>query len=175
VTYKAEILLGRIAKVYGRDGTVTIRLEKKFIEKITVPESVFLEVEGKLVPFFISWSDYSDGDILRVRFEGYESISKAGEFTGCRVFLTEGDDPGNEDIPDYHLLIGYTLILSDNTRIGTIKELIENPEQLLAVVQPEKGGKILVPLHEELIEGLDRKKKIIRMDLPEGLIDLNQS
>ncbi len=31
-------------------------------------ESVFLEIEGKPVPFFISESEYPGGDILRLKF-----------------------------------------------------------------------------------------------------------
>jgi len=39
-------------------------------------KSVFLEINGKPVPFFISLSEYSGGDILKLKFEGYESYEK---------------------------------------------------------------------------------------------------
>ena len=51
-------------------------------------ESVFLEIEGRPVPFFVSGSDYSGADILKLRFDGYDSSDKVSEFTGCRIFLT---------------------------------------------------------------------------------------
>ena len=56
MAYNANILLGRILKIQGYDGTITVKLEKDFIDNIPEMESVFLEIEGKPVPFFISSS-----------------------------------------------------------------------------------------------------------------------
>ena len=76
MAYKSNILLGRITKVSGYEGAVTVKLEKIFTENIPQMESVFLEIEGRPVPFFISDSEYSGADILKLRFEGYDSIEK---------------------------------------------------------------------------------------------------
>ena len=173
VTYRAEILLGRISKVYGHDGTVNIRLEKKFIEKIPLMESVFLEVEGKPVPFLIESSDYPGGDILRLKFDGYNSIEKVSEFTGCRVFLTENDGSIEQNHPDFHLLSGYSILLADGSLLGTINSIIENPGQMLAAVQVKGKKEIYIPLHEDLITSVDQKRRQIIMDLPEGLTELD--
>ena len=54
MAYNSDILLGRITKVSGYEGAVTVRLEKIFFENIPQMESVFLEIEGRQVPFFIS-------------------------------------------------------------------------------------------------------------------------
>lgn len=174
VTYNAEILLGRISKVYGHDGTVNVRLEKRFIEKIPLIESVFLEVEGKPVPFLIASSDYPGGDILRLQFDGYESIEKASEFAGCKVFLTSKLNADKNVNSDYQLLTGYTLLLPDNTLVGTISELIENPGQLLAIVTSKNKTELYIPLHEDLITGIDQENRVIIMELPDGLTDLNK-
>ncbi len=61
MAYNANILLGRISKVHGFEGAVTVKLEKNLIENIPDMESVFLEIEGKPVPFFIEESDYPGG------------------------------------------------------------------------------------------------------------------
>ena len=46
MAYKTHILLGRITKVHGYEGAVTVRLEKTFTEKnIPVLESVFRPLE----------------------------------------------------------------------------------------------------------------------------------
>ena len=107
MAYISNILLGRITKISGYEGAVTVKLEKTFTEDIPHLESVFLEIEGKPVPFFISGSEYSGADILKLTFDGYGSIEKVSGFTGCRVFLTSGGSGGShkDDISD---LIGYT-------------------------------------------------------------------
>jgi 16S rRNA processing protein RimM len=169
MAYNARILLGRIAKVHGYEGVVTIRLERTFTEKITEMESVFLEIEGKPVPFLISESEYDDSGILKVKFDGYGSIEKVSQFTGCRVFL---NSEKKEDITNMDFS-GFKVYLKDNTLAGTIRAIIENPGQWIINVETESGKELLIPFHEDFIISSDRKKKIIVMDLPEGLTEMN--
>jgi 16S rRNA processing protein RimM len=171
MAYNAHILFGRIAKVHGYEGAVTVKLEKAFIENIPELESVFLEIDGIPVPFFISDSEYQGADILKLKFEGYESVEKVSEFTGCKIFLTSGKT--EENSIDLKGLSGYKVYKIDNRLVGTVIDVIENPGQLLMNVRIKKDKKILIPLHEDFIIKTNNKKKIIKMNLPEGLIDLN--
>jgi 16S rRNA processing protein RimM len=172
MAYKNDILLGRITKVSGFEGAVTVKLELLFSGKLPNMESVFLEIEGRPVPFFISDVDYSGADILRLKFDGYNSSGKVTEFAGCRVFLTA---PGtfNNKIEEINGLIGYTIETSENISIGTIKEVIHNPGQLLLNVISGSKKSILIPLHEDLIVKIDDKRKLMIMEIPEGLTEIN--
>jgi 16S rRNA processing protein RimM len=172
VAYNANILLGRIIKIQGYNGTLTVKLENDFTENIPEMESVFIEIDGKPVPFFISSSDYSGGDSLKLRFEGYGTYEKVSGFSGCRLFLTSGDV---KNIPsgDGKSISGFKVILKNKTVIGNIDEIIHNPGQnLLKVISPEKK-EILIPFHRDFILSLDEKKRIIIVELPEGLTEIN--
>lgn len=172
MAYKPQILLGTITKAHGFEGAVTVRLEKGFIENVPEMESVFIEFEGKPVPFFITYAEYPGGDVITLKFDGIDSVQKAKEFSRCRVFLTSGEPEYNagEDIKD---LIGFKIFSSENKKIGIIKDLTENPGQILLNVDTGDDREILIPFHENLIVKVDKRKKIIRMDLPEGLTELN--
>ena len=172
MAYNSDILLGRITKVNGYEGAVIVKLEKTFSENIPQMESVFLEIEGRPVPFFISGSEYSGADILKLKFEGYDSIEKISEFTGCRVFLTTGipDDYQTEDIQS---LTGYKVLILGDKLLGSIKEVIPNPGQWLLNIISTKNKDILIPFHEHFIVSMDKKKKILVMDIPDGLIEIN--
>jgi 16S rRNA processing protein RimM len=172
MAYNADILLGTIIKVHGYEGTVTVKLEKAFTENIPEMKSVFLEIEGKPVPFFISESDYPGGNILRLKFDGYESIEKVAGFTGCKVFLTCGNNviSVSENIDE---LTGYMVYLPDNSLVGIVTEIINNSGQKLLIISSEKEKEILIPLHEDLVVKTDKNKHIIVMDLPDGLTDMN--
>jgi 16S rRNA processing protein RimM len=172
MTYKYQILLGKISRVNGYDGSVTVKLEKFFLDNIPDIESVFLEINGKQVPFFISLSEYSGGDILKLKFDGYESFEKVNEFNGCRVFLTTiNEEYKPADKPDN--ILGFKVVSQNKNLIGTVTELIQNPgHDLLRIISPDKK-EILIPFHEDLIKGFDKRKKTIIVELPEGLIDLN--
>src|SRR5450759_1651583 len=108
MAYINNILLGRITKASGYEGAVAVKLEKIFTENIPQMESVFMEIEGRPVPFFISDIEYPGADILKLSFDGYNSSGKISEFIGSRIFLTN-NMPGNIDQKtDDQTLIGYT-------------------------------------------------------------------
>lgn len=171
MAYNAGILLGRIQKIQGYDGTLTVKLERDFAEDISDMESVFIEYEGKPVPFFIAHLEDEGGDTIKLRLEDCDTYEKASMFAGCRVCMTSG--PRQEEAGGNSGLTGFTVLLSDRSIVGTIEEIIQNPGQdLLRILSPEKR-EILVPLHNDFITGINKKNKTITMNLPEGLIEIN--
>jgi 16S rRNA processing protein RimM len=173
MAYTSNILLGRITKVSGYEGAVAVKIEKVFTENIPQMESVFLEIEGRPVPFFISDSEYSGADLLKLWFEGYDTIDRISEFIGCSVYLTAGKPEDNQRIADNQLLIGFQVRTQENELIGSISDIISNNGQWLLNVIAINKKIILIPFHEDLIIGIDEKKKIVTMDIPEGLLEIN--
>jgi 16S rRNA processing protein RimM len=173
MAYKSNILLGRITKVSGYEGAVTVKLEKSFTENIPHIESVFLEIEGRPVPFFISDYNYSGADVVKLSFEGYESEERVSGFIGCRIFLTDTGPEDKHSKPDTNNIIGFKVFLADSNLLGTITEIIENPGQWLLIIKSPANKEILIPFHEDFIVSIDKKKKSFIMDIPEGLAEIN--
>ena len=172
MAYRSNILLGRITKLSGYEGAVAVKLEKIFTENIPEMESVFLEIEGRPVPFFISGIEYTGADILKLSFEGYNSIEKVSEFTGCNVFLT-ASAKSNDKIPESQNLIGYLVTDHENKEIGSISEIIANNGQWLLNVITSDRKKILIPFHEHFIVRIDKMEKLVVMNIPDGLLEIN--
>ena len=172
MAYTCNILLGRIIKIIGYEGTVAVKLEKIFTENIPQMESVFLEIEGRPVPFFISGSEYLGADILKLSFDGYNSDEKVSEFAGCKVFLTSALN--NDNLKESNVsLIGYIVYIQGDQMLGSITEVLTNNGQWLINVISKNKKDILIPFHEHFIRSVDKRKKIIIMNLPEGLTDIN--
>ena len=171
MTYTSDILLGHLTKTKGFEGAVTVKLEKVFIENIPQMESVFLEVEGRLVPFFIAFAEYSGAGAIKLKFEGYDSIEKINEFTGSRVFLTTKiSDINQANTQD---LNGYDVLIEGDKLLGTITEVIPNPGQWLLSILSINNKIILIPFHEHFIVSIDNPRRIIVMDIPDGLLEIN--
>jgi 16S rRNA processing protein RimM len=66
--------------------------------------------------------------------------------------------------------VGYTIV-NAGVEIGVISEIEEYPQQEMATINYNKKD-ILIPLNEQFIIKLDNKKKVIEMELPEGLLEL---
>jgi 16S rRNA processing protein RimM len=172
MAYKSDILLGRITKLSGYEGAVAVKLEKIFSENIPEMESVYLEIEGRLVPFFISDLEYSGADILKLKFESYNTIEKVNEFIGARVFLTT-IVPVQDESVNFQSFHGFQVFNQHNVLVGEIADVIPNPGQLLLSINSGENKEILIPFHEHFILSVNKRKKIIVMNLPEGLIDIN--
>ncbi|HLN20389.1 MAG TPA: hypothetical protein VK213_04825 [Bacteroidales bacterium] len=168
--YNPGILFGQITKTSGFEGAVVIRLEKKFIDNIPQMESVFLEIDGRPVPFFISELEET-GPEIKVIFDDYSSVDKVTEFKGCRVFLTKAGESDNDD-PGLSSIIGFEVLDQAGNNLGRIREVITGP-QLLLSIEDAAHNEILIPLHEDLIIGISKAKKSVRMEVPEGLTDIN--
>lgn len=171
MSYKTGILLGRIIKVKDTEGAVTIRLERSFTNEIPEMKSVFLMIEGKPVPFIISGYETPGQGILKLKFAGYDTIEKIIEFNGCKVYLDSGGEETN--ISGLNDIIGFKVESHDKSFKGTIRDITENPGQWLLNVEAENGQEILIPFHEDLIVKADRRKRLIIMNLPEGLTEIN--
>lgn len=172
MAYRCNILLGRITKISGYEGAVLVKLEKNFTDNVPSIESVFLEIEGRPVPFFISGSEYSGGNVLKLSFRGYDSVESINEFLGCRTFLTFGANFEKLTAADENL-IGYRVFIQENVLLGSISEVLENNGQWLINVISINNKDILIPFHEHFIISLDKKKKVIIMNIPEGLTGIN--
>jgi 16S rRNA processing protein RimM len=172
MAYKTHILLGKITKVHGYQGAVNIRLERNFSDNIPEMESVFIETDGRPVPFFIEYSEQPDFSTLRLKFLDYNSTEKVKEFIGCRVYFTQSGNlgPTAENLND---LTDYEVLSDEGISIGVVTELIENPGQFLLVIKTSSGKELLLPLHEDLVKEIIHEKRIIRMIIPQGIGDIN--
>jgi 16S rRNA processing protein RimM len=67
-------------------------------------------------------------------------------------------------------LLGY-MVQEGGKDIGVIQEVIEQPHQLLVTIA-YKGQEAYIPLHEESLKGVNHAKKIVMVELPDGLLEL---
>jgi 16S rRNA processing protein RimM len=67
-------------------------------------------------------------------------------------------------------LLGYDVVENDVV-LGKIEEVIEQPHQLLCRIDLD-GKEAYIPLHEETIVKIDKKKNQVIVELPEGLLEI---
>lgn len=169
------ILLGRIKKVHGYEGAVLISLEDRFAEELPEMEWVFIEIDGKPVPFLVSsLAENASGNIL-LKFEGYESPDLMTEFTGCRLFIEQENMEHENELSPYLILEGYKIFGSDKKLLGIVRKVMSLPMQYMLVLENDEKEEILIPLNEDWLLEINREQQSIYMDLPDGIIQINKS
>jgi len=136
-------------------------------------ESVFIQIEGKLVPFFIQNIKFRPKRAEAVvRFQDVDTPEKAQRLIGSDLYLPiEFISPLKGEAFYFHEIVGYEVIDKQKGALGKITSVLEFPGN--PVFQIQSGKKeVLIPANDDFIEKLDRKNKKIYLNAPEGLIDL---
>ena len=162
---------GKITKTHGLKGEVTIKIDVANPEDFTELRYLLIEEKGNLIPYFIENQKIS-GDKMFVQLQDVKKVEQAVAFIGKAVFLPNEMMPELEEDEFYYSeIVGFRLIDAEKGEIGQISDVLEYPTQ--AVIQVMKDGKeILIPIHDDIIEKVDKKAKTLNIKAPEGLIDM---
>lgn len=164
--------LGKIAKKFSYKGEVLIYLDTDEPELYENLESVFVECNKHLVPFFIENSNLHKNDFLRVRFEDVTNEEEADALLGNAVYLPLKMLPkltGNKFY--YHEVIGFEVEDQRLGIVGKIQYINDSSVQpLFEVLNGEV--EILIPMIDLFLVKIDRENKKVIMNLPEGLIEM---
>lgn len=163
--------LGKVTKKHGFKGNLILHLDTDEPELYTDMESVFIEKDGILVPFFFeSIRPHANGKLL-VKFEdiGEDEVDR---LINKALYLPLEELPELDGIDFYyHEIIGYTVIDSERGEIGTIENINDSGIQALFEIDYQ-GKEVLIPVINEWILEVNREDKSIKIETPEGLIDL---
>jgi 16S rRNA processing protein RimM len=165
--------LGHITKTTGYKGAVVFLLDVDFPDKYKKLDSVFIEINDKLLPFCIkSISLPSNSRFATVVLENVDNPEKAKSLVNHKLFLPlRLLAPLENDQFYYHEIIGFEVEDLVYGRIGTVTGIIDMTHY--PVIQINAGGKeVLVPAVKEMIRQIDRENKILVLSVPDGLIEL---
>ena len=127
--------IGYITKTKGLKGEVQVYFE--YDEPVNLPlNSVFAEINGKLVPFFISAYKLQNNQTGNFYFDDIDTIEKAQTLIRKKLYLPNSLKPVKED--DEFLITDLKgFIVHDETagELGEIIEIHEYPQQFVAVVE----------------------------------------
>lgn len=164
--------LGYIAKLHGFKGEVSLFLDVTEPEHYATLDAIYIDVNDQLIPFFIERIKLKNNGFAAVLLEGVTAEDQARELLRKSVYLPSAI---LEDLDDRHFydheVIGFSAEDVNHGPIGTIQDVIDlaaNP--LLQIVEGDR--EILVPLLPGLVKNVNRSKKNLLIEAPEGLIGL---
>jgi 16S rRNA processing protein RimM len=165
-------LFGKLTKCNRKTGQLTLVTDvddASYYENIDI---IFLDIDGGLVPFILSEFNQRSHDAFLMTLEDYDNPEKAQPLVGTKAYLPVNllKKLGKKQFY-FHEIVGYAVIDSQKGDIGKIVQVLEAPEQDILQIS-HLGKELLIPVIDEFIEKLDRRRKILFISAPEGLIDL---
>jgi 16S rRNA processing protein RimM len=161
--------IGYVLKPHGLKGEVTISLEDS--PDLDEVKSVFLEQGDSLVPYFIEAISIR-GTKAFLKFDDVDTPEEAQTISKCSIYLpkTSRAKSGRNEFHDDEV-IGFEVIMNPDVVLGNIQEVIAaGPNKLL--VLEHKGKEVMIPINGPFIKSVNKSRKRITVELPDGFLDI---
>ncbi len=161
--------IGFIRKTHGVYGKLILEFESRFEESVAEADRFFIEIDGLLVPFFAEKDElrFKPGQTALIKFMWVETEKYARRLVDKSVYLFKNEIIiGAGDIEEESFL-GFHIFDEKGENKGVVTAVDNYSGNIVLTV--EKGGsEFLVSYNEDLLLGIDEKKKNIRLKLPDG-------
>ena len=160
--------IGRLGKAHGVKGEVSFQFDDDIFDRVDA-DYLVLDIDGILVPFFMEEYRFRNDTVCLVKFCDIDTQQRAQELTGCDVYFPRALAEEAEEMPSLASLVGFEIVdASNGNTVGNIVAIDDSTINLL--FELEDGT--LIPASNELIEDIDAEQRTIRMNIPEGLLDI---
>lgn len=167
--------IGFIQKPHGISGELVIRFQEQYYDTLEDTNAVFLDIEGLLVPFFVPDEGirFRTGESAIMKLIWVETETQAQKLAGLSVFVKNEDVTIDEESFDVRMLEGFVLFDQLKNQIGTISAVNDFSGNIILDVN-YLGKEIMIPFNEDFLVDFDLQKKLITLDLPDGLLNLDE-
>ena len=155
--------IAQVLKSNGTDGELLVSFFDVDPEEIDLQEPVFIYMDGLPVPFYFESFVRRGVNRALVHLTGVHSLKDADELAGQDIFADYFEVTEDSD------LTGWTVLSPDGATVGLIVGYEDIPGNLCVYVDTSDGER-LIPLHPDLVLGMDQSSRTITLQIPEGLL-----
>lgn len=161
--------IGVIGKTHGVKGELSIHVDDDVFDRVDA-DYLVLRLDGILVPFFMEEYRFRSEDVVLMKFVSVDTQERARELTGTEVFfprhLAESEEETEMSMAQ---IVGFSIVNdADGKEVGRVENIDDSTVNTLF----ELDNGILIPATDDMVTEIDMEKRIVRMLLPEGLLDL---
>jgi len=168
---KDLIHIGKIVAPHGITGQVIIEHALGKSISFKGVEVLFVEqTKNSFIPYFIQSASAKTDKLTHVHFEGMKTREATSIVISKKVWVPQEEFQKLVEKNAPLALLGF-MVQEAGKPLGVIKEVIEQPHQLLVTID-YNGQEAYIPLHEETLKAVNHAKKLVTVELPEGLLDL---
>ena len=180
------VVVGRIARAHGNRGQVIVNVETDFpVRRFQPGRVVYLNADGGPRPYRIAAVRFHAGRPV-LTLSGVETMSQAEALAGQELRVLEVTLPLLPAGTYYqHDLVGCEVKMTTGTVVGTVVAVRGSAGANRLIVRPAgrdgtdggsggDGDEIEMPLAEPICVGIEPRRKMVIVDPPDGLLELNR-
>ena len=164
--------IGLFNKPRGIHGELQFTFTDDIFDRVDCDYLICL-LDGIFVPFFIEEYRFRSDSTALVKLEGIDTAERARMFTNVEVYFPVKHAEEAEDGElSWNFFVGFRMEDVRHGELGEVVEVDTTTVNTLFVVEQEDGEELLIPAQEEFIVEINQEKKLITVELPEGLLNL---
>jgi len=165
------VAVARVVKTRGVRGEVVAALLTDFPDRFKGLESLIAITPSGARSVLALEDAWLHGERIVLKFAGYASPEAAGQLVGCRLAVPEAEcvELGEGEYYDWQLT-DCRVETVEGREVGRVREVLHMGAAPVLVV--EGAGEHLIPLVETICVVIDVERKLIRVDAPEGLLEM---
>lgn len=166
--------IGIFNKPHGIHGELSFTFTDDIFDRVEAEYLICL-LDGILVPFFLEEYRFRSDTTALVKLEGVDTAERARMFTNIEVYFPakHAEDAETDEL-SWDFFVGFRMEEIHHGKLGEVTEVDNSTINTLFVVD-YKGEELLIPAQEDFIVNIDQKHKVITVDLPEGLLSLEDT
>lgn len=180
ITQEQLIEVGYITKLHGLKGEMQATVTDTVFHDVKRCPYLVCDMDGIYVPFFLRGYRFRSSETILLTLEDVDCQEKAEQFCGKKLFFDrkcftpEEEEAYDEEVEEELGYIGYTII---DKSLGTLGEVIEINDQTANVlfIVDHDGEELMIPAADDLVLEIDDEEQTILMDLPVGLVNLEDA
>ena len=166
--------IGQVVKIHGVKGKVEMAYTDDVFAYADY-DYLFFRLDGLLVPFYVESYVPKGGNRALLKLEDVDDADEAKNLLDADVYFPKDMIPERERTEDsWDFLAGFKVYDINRGYVGEVTAVNTLSANTLLFVETEKGDEVMIPVDPELVKEFDEKKRELVMDLPEGLLMLNE-
>jgi len=162
------LAVGKLRRAHGVHGEILMEILTDFPERIRLGNTLYVGDDHR--PLRVRGRRKIQGGMLLL-FDGYSSPEAVGALRNQTVFVPAASLPPLPEGEYYHhQIIGAQVITDEGQRLGLVTEILETGANDVAVVRPESGPEILIPLIASVLLSVDVERREVRVHLMSGIL-----
>lgn len=162
-------------KPHGIHGELQFTFNDDIFDRVEAEYLVCL-LDGIFVPFFIDDYRFRSDSTALVKLEGVDTAERARMFTNVEVYFPTKyvEEEAKPEELTWDFFVGFRVEEVHHGYLGEIIEVDNTTINTLFIVN-YGDEELLIPAQEDFIVSMDQKHKVIILELPEGLINIDQT
>tara|TARA_B100000963_G_C22585083_1_gene652675 strand:- start:1119 stop:1643 length:525 start_codon:yes stop_codon:yes gene_type:complete len=165
---------GKVGKPKGFRGEVNIIIDKNTPISPKNLNEIYILIGKNLVSYPLSYFKISPKGNAIGKFKGMTSDVDVNRIKNFSIYLSKEILPVLKDNQFYlHELVGCVVIDKTFGKVGVINEINNQTGQTILFVETQ-NNEVVIPFVDDFIVDINTSKKEVNLDLPNGIIDLNE-